>query len=274
MRKIDLAASGEIKGVQKHFSATEPSLRALCQLDPPEKKSNLLMFVSGMCYLSESPVGFSRKEKHAGSKARCQAAFRVIDRDMDGKITTADLRKLFPTMTEMEADRMIAASDFKGNGGLDFSQFQTMLQQYFTSEPQMDWPKPTSKNEATRKAKAQALEPHHIRTADDDEDSRSSCAASSVSMSASRTLSRLESDSESEDSDEAEETEEAKPTQSQSGLSSWRLPGAPLVRLAKAETTKLEATIQGDVANKPTKTDGSWQKGPYYVSTVRHVISL
>eukprot|EP00435_Cladocopium_sp_Y103_P015540 s2928_g3.t2 len=170
---------------------------------------------------------------------------------MDGKITTTDLRKLFPKMTETEATRMIAdiaASDLQGNGAIDLSQFRTMLQQYFTSESQIDWPKhpkPASKSDTSRKAKLQALEPHCFRTVDDDDDSHSSCAASSVS-SISQTLSRFESASDPEDSEEEEEVQQAEKGGLQSGFSDRKLPGAPKVKLAKSGTLE-EATVKGDV---------------------------
>lgn len=217
------------------------------------------------------------QEKQAASKHCSQAAFRIIDRDMDGKITTTDLRKLFPKMTETEATRMIAdiaASDLQGNGAIDLSQFRTMLQQYFTSESQIDWPKhpkPASKSDTSRKAKLQALEPHCFRTVDDDDDSHSSCAASSVS-SISQTLSRFESASDPEDSEEEEEVQQAEKGGLQSGFSDRKLPGAPKVKLAKSGTLE-EATVKGDVLRGRSKTESSWQKRPY-INAVQRVVSL
>ena len=158
-----------------------------------------------------------------------------MDRDMDGKITATDLRKIFPKMTETEATRMIAASDLQGNG-IDLSQFRTMLQQYFTSESQIDWPKPASKSEASRKAKLQELEPHYFRTVDDDDDSHSSCAASSIS-SISQTLSHFESGSDSEDLEEEEE-EEVQKGGLQSGFSDRQLPGARKSSWPKLKTSE------------------------------------
>jgi len=229
------------------------------------------------------------KEKQAASKHCSLAAFRIMDRDMDGKITATDLQKIFPKMTETEATRMIAASDLQGNG-IDLSQFRTMLQQYFTSESQIDWPKPASKSEASRKAKLQELEPHYFRTVDDDDDSHSSCAASSIS-SISQTLSHFESGSDSEDLEE----EEVQKGGLQSGFSDRQLPGAPKVKLAKAEnlrvdatvkgdalrgrskteteTLRVEATVKGDALRGRSKTDVTWAKGPY-INAVQRVVSL
>ena len=213
-----------------------------------------------------------------------------MDRDMDGKITATDLRKIFPKMTETEATRMIAASDLQGNG-IDLSQFRTMLQQYFTSESQIDWPKPASKSETSRKAKLQELEPHYFRTVDDDDDSHSSCAASSIS-SISQTLSHFESGSDSEDLEEEEEVQKGG---LQSGFSDRQLPGAPKVKLAKAENLRVEATVKGDALRGRSKTetetlrveatvksdalrgrskaDVTWEKGPY-INAVQRVVSL
>lgn len=211
------------------------------------------------------------KEKQAASKHCSLAAFRIMDRDMDGKITATDLQKIFPKMIEMEATRMIAASDLQGNG-IDLSQFRTMLQQYFTSESQIDWPKPVSKSEASRKAKLQALEPHSFRTVDDDDDAHSSCAASSLG-SMSQTLSRFES-SDSEDSEEEVQGEKGQIEKGglQSGFSDRQLPGAPKVKLAKAET--LVEAVKGDALRSRTKTDLIWEKRPHHISVIQRVVSL
>ena len=215
------------------------------------------------------------QEKQAASKHCSQAAFRIMDRDMDGNITATDLRKIYPKMTEAEATRMIAASDLQGNG-IDLSQFRTMLQQYFTSESRIDWPKPASKSEASRKAKLQELIPHYFRTIDDDDDSHSSCAASSIS-SISQTLSRFAGgsgteDSEGFDSDTLEE-EEVQRGRLASGSSDRQLPGAPKVKLAEAETLRLSATVKDDASRRRSITDTTWQKKGY-IECRHRVVSL
>lgn len=184
------------------------------------------------------------------SKSCSMAAFRIIDRDMDGKITTADLQKLFPEIPETEATGIIAASDLQGDGGIDISQFRNMLKQYFEqSESDVEWSKPRAlKNENTRIAKLQALEEHYFRTVDDeDDDSHSSCAGSSVISGRSQTIShasRLDGDSDS-DSDEVKQTQGPQGPQAQcgSGISNRRLPGAPQVRLAKSSTKAMEPIV-------------------------------
>lgn len=212
------------------------------------------------------------------SKSCSMAAFRIIDRDMDGKITTTDLQKLFPEMPETEATRMIAASDLQGDGGIDISQFRSMLKQYFSSESDasdVEWSKPRAlKNENIRRAKLQALEEHYFRTADDeDDDSHSSCAGSSVLSGVSgvsHTISRLDSDSDS-DSDEVKQTQGPQSPQAQcgSGISKWRLPGAPQVRLAKSSTKQMEPIV----LVKEVGHVELW-RSPCYTQAVRRVVSL
>ena len=196
---------------------------------------------------------------------------------MDGKITTMDVLKLFPNLSHADASAMIQASDLNGDGGIDLSEFRAMLQQYFTTTSETQWPKPqASKNEAARQAKSQALETHYFRTAnDDDDDSHSSCADSSIPAGSS--LSRgLDSDGSDSDSDDEDLDIGRQVSQRSQGLSSWRLPGAPLVRLAKAEVHReaTPATPEMAVAAALQPKDGIfWQKEPV-VNAMRRVVSL
>lgn len=178
--------------------------------------------------------GIMLKEKHTDSKRCLQAAFRIMDRDMDGKISCADLLRIFPSMKRSEATAMVAEADMDGDGGINLEEFTAMLRQYFIKpvEATSTWPKPQpSKNESMVKAKIRALATRTFRTVEYDAESRYSCAMSSYSGVSH--LSQLNDSDSDDDSAQTDEPPPSRPAQS-------RLPGAPMItaKVDKAELVR------------------------------------
>ncbi|CAE7320816.1 CPK2 [Symbiodinium sp. CCMP2456] len=112
------------------------------------------------------------------------AGFRVIDKDMDGKITARDLLRVFPELEAEEASSMVAAFDLDCDGGLNSEEFSDMVQSYFHGQTaEGTWPKTPLKRKTPemRRFKLFSMSMRNFRTVDDDDnDAHSSCVASSI----------------------------------------------------------------------------------------------
>lgn len=116
-------------------------------------------------------------------KRTVTAGFRVIDRDMDGKITARDLLRVFPELEAEEASCMVAAFDLDCDAGLNPEEFTDMVQSYFQGQTAGGtWPKTPLKRKTPemRRFKLSSMGMRNFRTVDeDDDDGHSSCGPSS-----------------------------------------------------------------------------------------------
>lgn len=76
------------------------------------------------------------------SKAASMAAFKILDRDVDGLITVKDLQKLLD-MPLAELSSMVGE-------GLDLEAFRALLQGYFQEVELRAWSKATFRSQAAK----------------------------------------------------------------------------------------------------------------------------
>jgi len=105
------------------------------------------------------------------------ASFRVIDRDGDGVISLADIKRVLCSSNDAEIAVRLAEADLDQDGVLNSDEFAALIKTRAAVAAQ---PQPRDASSAAIAAKVRALEERYIRTIDDDDDGGSSCANSSI----------------------------------------------------------------------------------------------
>jgi len=211
------------------------------------------------------------------------AGFRVIDRDMDGKITARDLLRVFPEMEAEEASSMVAAFDLDCDGGLNSEEFTDMVHSYFqTQNAEGTWPKTPLKRKTPemRRFKLFSMSMRNFRTVEeDDNDAHSSCVASSIFTTSnlagdSRLVESSSSSSGGEEEvdmasslavsqSQPEHTKPAKPL----GRPAAKPPAKPPAKPAVA-VSKVSARAAGASDSRPVAQQKSWTESTAFAEKV------
>ena len=73
----------------------------------------------------------NRRSKETDAEEEVINAFKVLDKDGQGIISSTELRHLMTTLgdklTEEEVDEMIKEADFDGNGSINYEEFVRMM---------------------------------------------------------------------------------------------------------------------------------------------------
>ncbi|KAG8913339.1 translation elongation factor EF1B gamma [Tulasnella sp. 418] len=101
-------------------------MRALGENITDEESQDIVneMGTNGTIDFAQFLTLMARKMSQGGSQTEIREAFRALDREKTGYISTADLKTVMlnigETLTEAEADEMLREADPDGTGWIDY----------------------------------------------------------------------------------------------------------------------------------------------------------